>query len=110
MRTCKIVDIAVPVGHRVELKESEKKDKCLDLARELEKTVKNENDVYTNYEWGALGTVAERLLKGLEDLEIRGRVETIQITTILRSDRILRRVEETWGDLLSFKPQWKTIS
>ena len=52
---------------------------------------------------GALGTVAEWLLKGLEDLEIRGRMETIQTTALLRSARILRRVLETWGDL------WKTI-
>ena len=41
---------------------------------------------------GALGTVSEGLLKGLEDLEIRGQVETIQTT---KSARILRRVLET---------------
>ena len=44
---------------------------------------------------GALGTVNEESLKGLEDLEIRGRVETIQTTALLRSARILRRVLET---------------
>ena len=32
---CKIVDFAVPADHRINLKESEKKDKYLDLAREL---------------------------------------------------------------------------
>ena len=31
---------------------------------------------------GALGTVTEELLKGQEDMEIRGRVETIQTTTL----------------------------
>ena len=36
-RTCKIVDFAVPADHRIKLKESEKKDKYLDLARELKK-------------------------------------------------------------------------
>ena len=30
---------------------------------------------------GALGTVSEGLLNGLEDLEITGRVRTIQTTT-----------------------------
>ena len=30
--------------------------------------------------------------------------------TLLRTARILRRVLETWGDLLSLKLQWKTIS
>ena len=45
---------------------------------------------------GALGTVTEGLLKGLEDLEIRELVETIQTTTLLTSARILRRIlEET---------------
>ena len=36
-RICKIVDFAVPPDHRLNLKESEKKDKYLDLARELKK-------------------------------------------------------------------------
>ena len=36
-RTCKIVDFAVPADHRIKLKECEKKDKYLDLARELKK-------------------------------------------------------------------------
>ena len=49
---------------------------------------------------GALGTVSKGLLKGLEDLEVGGRVETIQTTALLRTARILRRVRETWGDLL----------
>ena len=34
---CKIVDFTVPADHRINLKESEKKDKYLDLARELKK-------------------------------------------------------------------------
>ena len=38
-KICKIVDFAVPAGHRINLKEREKKDKYLDLdlARELKK-------------------------------------------------------------------------
>ena len=34
-RICKIVDFAVPADHSINLKEWEKKDKYLDLAREL---------------------------------------------------------------------------
>ena len=41
------MDLAVPADHRVKLKEREKKDKYLDLARGL-KTVEHECDVYTN--------------------------------------------------------------
>ena len=59
---------------------------------------------------GDFGTVTKGLLKGLEDLEVGGRVETIQATTLLRTARILRRVLETWGHLLSLKLQWNTIS
>ena len=42
--------------------------------------------------------------------KIRGRVETIETTAFLRSAKILGRVLETWGDLLSLKLQRKTIS
>ena len=43
----------------------------------------------------AFGTITKGLLKGLEDLEVGGRVETIQMTALLRTARILRRVLET---------------
>ena len=44
---------------------------------------------------GALGTVTKGLVQRLEDLEITGRVETIQSAALLRTARILRRVLET---------------
>ena len=44
---------------------------------------------------GAFGTVTKGLSKGLKDLEVGGRVETIQTTALLRTARILRRVLET---------------
>ena len=53
---------------------------------------------------GALGTTHKGLLKGLEDLEIRGQEETIQ-TTALRSEKILIKVLETSRDLLSLRFQ-----
>ena len=58
---------------------------------------------------GAFGTVTKGLVKNLEDLEVGGRVETIQTTAFLGTSRILRRVQETWGDFLSLNLQWKTI-
>ena len=36
---------------------------------------------------GAFGTVTKGLLKGLEDLEVGGRVETIQTITLLTTAR-----------------------
>ena len=65
---------------------------------------------YEKADKGTFGTITKGLLKGLEDLEVGGRVETIQITVLLRTARILRRVLETWGNLLTLKIQWKTIS
>ena len=44
---------------------------------------------------GALETVPINLEKRLGDLEIRGRIETIQTTALLQSARIPRRVLET---------------
>ena len=52
-RTCWIMDYAVPADHRVKLKESEKRDKYLDLASELNKTMENENDGDTDCNWRA---------------------------------------------------------
>ena len=50
-RTWKIVDFAVPADYKIKLKESEKKDKHLYLAREWEKIMKDEGDNYTNNDW-----------------------------------------------------------
>ena len=85
------------------------KKKNLDLARELKK-LWNMKETIVPIMIGALGTITKGLLKGLEDLEVGGRVETIQTTALLRQARILRQVLETWGDLLSLKLKWKTIS
>ena len=43
---------------------------------------------------GAHGRVTKGLVQGLEDLEIRGWLETIQTIVLLGSARILRRVLE----------------
>ena len=93
-RTCRIVDFAVPADHRVKLKESQKKDKYSDLARELKKPW-NMKVTFIPIITVALGTVTNELVKGLEDLEIRGRMEIIQTTALLRSARILRGDLET---------------
>ena len=108
-RTCKIVDFVVPADLRIKLKECEKKDKYLDLARGLKK-LWNMQATIIPIVIGAFGTVTKGFLKELEDLEVGGRVETNQTTALLRTARILRRVLETWGDLVSLKLQWKTIS
>ena len=73
---CKIVEIAVTADHTINLKESEKKDNYLDLARELKK-LSNMKVRFVPIVIGALGTVTKGSLKGREDLEVGWRVENI---------------------------------
>ena len=89
--TCQIVNFAVPAVHRLKLKESEKRDKYLDLAKELKRLWHMKVTVIVI---GAFETIPKGLVKRLEDFEIRGKVVTIQITALLELDRILRRVLE----------------
>ena len=105
-KTCRIVDFGVLAYHGVKLKESEKIDKYLDLAREKG----NMTATVIPNEIVALGTVTKGSVQELEELEIRWRAEIIQTTPWLRSARILRRTEGTWGDLLSLKLQWEANS
>ena len=68
-------EVDLPADHRKKQKESEKKDKYFDLARELKK-LWNVQVRIIPIVIGVFGTVTKGLLKGLEDLEVGGRVET----------------------------------
>ena len=50
-RTFWIADFAVPGDRRVKLKKSRKRDKCLDISRELKKTLEHKSDGDTNCNW-----------------------------------------------------------
>ena len=71
----------------MKLKENEKKDKYLDLARELKKL--------WNMKVTIISIVIDAFCTVTKDLEITGWVETVQTTSLLRSARILRRILET---------------
>ena len=62
-----LLNSAIPVDHRVKLKEDEKRDKYLDLARKL-KNLWNMKVTVIPIVVGALGTIPKELVKGLEDL------------------------------------------
>ena len=85
--TNRIVDFTVPADHQVNIKENEKRDKYMGLAREL-KMFWNMKVRMTPIIIGAHGTVLKVLVNGLEKLEIEGCAETIN------SVRILKRVLE----------------
>ena len=85
-RICRIVDSVVPADQRVKLKECEKRDKYRDLAREVKKkNLWNTKVTVIPIVIGAPCIITKGLVQGLEDWEIRGQVETIQTTALLRS-------------------------
>ena len=95
-KICKIVEFSVPTDHRIKLKECEKRDKFLHLAIELKKKkLWNMKVTIIPIMIGVFSTVTKELLKGLEDLEVGGREETIHSTALLKTARILRRNLET---------------
>ena len=90
------MDFAVPANDRVKIKESEKSDKYLDLARKLKKAIDYEGDCILIVIC-ALGTIPKRLVKWVEVLEIRGRAETIQTTYSII--KIGQNTKKSSGDL-----------
>ena len=66
-----MADFTVPANNIVKLKESEKRDEFLDLARELKKLWSMNVSVILIV-IGRFGTIPKRLIKGQEDLEVIG--------------------------------------
>ena len=75
-RTCRIVDFAVLVNHKVNIKENHKRVKYWDLARELKK-LRNMMVTVILIMISALRTTPKGLVNGLEVLEIGRRAKTI---------------------------------
>ena len=89
-RTCHLQDFTCVLKR--ENKESEKIDKYLDFARKLKK-LWNMRVTVVPIVGGALGSLEMRLAK----------IETILNTALLKPIRILRRVLETCGNILSLR-------
>ena len=85
---------AFPVDHWEKIKENQKGDWFLNNAWEQKDAVVHEDDSDTNSNWHAEN----------------GPQKFVKETVLLTSTRILRIVLESWGDLLSFRIQWKAIS
>ena len=66
---------------------------------------KNDRDI--NFSWCAWNERTHKGFKKMEEVEISGRIETIQVTGLLRLARIARRVLESREKLLSLRLQWK---
>ena len=97
-RTVHLVYLAVSVDHWVKIKES---DKILESCQRDEKLwyqfylvpLELSSKAWKR-DWVAVG---------------KRKIETIQTTALLRSARILRKVQVIWGVLLSFRFYWKTV-
>ena len=88
-RIFQIVDFAVLTAHKVKFKKNKKRDKYLDLAREQQKQLWNMKVTVMPIVTDILGTIPKGFVKGLQEVEIGGRVEIIQTTAMLRSAIIL---------------------
>ena len=82
------VGFAVPTDHRSEIKESEKRDKYLDLAKKLRKP------------WNITVTVHLELSPKPWKGDWKSWKSQKELRALLRSARLLRRDMETWWDLL----------
>ena len=85
------------------LSDIERKRKETGTCQGIEKTPWNMKVRVIPIVIGVLSTAIEWLVKELNEQKIIGLVESIQTRSVLRSARILRRVLETWGDLLLLK-------
>ena len=81
----------VPADYRAKVKESERKDKYLDLSphptppQKTKTDVEHESNGDTYCNWSAWNG-PQRLRKALEELEIAGRIETIETAVLSRPE------------------------
>ena len=61
------MNFVVPVDHRVKLKKYKHRDKYIDLARELKKTMELVGDIHTNYNW-CVRCSHQRIVKGTRQI------------------------------------------
>ena len=105
-----LLDFAVPLEHRVKLKEGEKIDKYLHFVSELEKSSEIWMWLWYQLQLESLERFSEARKRDWGKLEITGKIKTTLTTALLKSARIPRRVLETREDNLSVRLQWKTTS
>ena len=86
-----IIDFAVPMDHRVEIKEAEKVHNYMNLATEVRRQHRVRTKIVPII-MGALGTVPKTLEKSFEILEIPDVTSSLQTAALLGTAAILRRV------------------
>ena len=94
MKSCIIIDVAVPGDCRVYDKESEKIEKYQELKRELKRIWSLRKVQVVPVVVGALGCVSERFNQWMEILGIEVNVGVLQKSALLGTVRIIRKVME----------------
>ena len=98
------MDFVILTYHRLKIKESKKRDKYLDLARELKKKTM-ESDGDTNCNWCTRDN-SHRLGKGTGKLRNQRMSGEHPDSSIIE---ISQNTDKSPGDLLSPRLQWKII-
>ena len=101
--------VSLTPGPQWKSKKAKTREKYLDFARE-QRTQGEMRATGIPFVIGALGTVPKGMKKRAGRVGNRGTFREIQTTILMRSARIVRRVVDMWGDLLSLRLQWKTVS
>ena len=89
-----IIDIAVPADVNVEDKEKEKIEKYQDLKREIKRLWKLKKAKVIPVVIGSLGCVTKKFDKWIERLEIDINLGVLQMTALLGTARLLRKIWE----------------
>ena len=94
-RKCHLINIAVPGGKRIELKEQEKIDNYTELRQEVKKIWNLSQIVVFRVVIGAIGVTSKILKDWLEKLNIKSSIELWQKAALLGTAKIVRQVLET---------------
>ena len=86
-----IIDVAIPMDHRVKVKEDNKVETYLDLAAEVRRQYQVKTTIVPIV-IGALGAIPERLEKSLETLELPDVIGSLQTAVLIATGAIIRRV------------------
>ena len=92
---------------KTKTKKTKQKQANIRILLSADKAMEHESDAYMNCSscaWNHSQSLRKESRKTIRSEEEH---KTIQITTLLSSARILRRVLKTWDDLLSINFQWK---
>ena len=90
VRSCKIIDFAVPGDSRIAEKEKDKIEKYQDLGRELQKIWNVKVKIIPLFV-GSLGAIPKQFGNRLKQLGITVGTEQVLKTILLGTDRILRK-------------------